>query len=169
MASSPGATGSPEGAGRRDHEQTRDAVVREARTWIGTPYHHRAAVKGAGVDCARLLIEVYAAAGVFEGFDPGDYPPDWFLHRDEERYVETILRFADEFDPHDQPILPADVVVWKFGRTFSHGGIVTAWPTIVHAFGLYAAVDETDVRGTLLETLRDGQPRAMRAFRPRGA
>ena len=37
----------------------RAAVVAEARSWIGTPYHHAADVKGHGVDCAMLLIRVY--------------------------------------------------------------------------------------------------------------
>ena len=149
----------------------RGAVVAEARAWIATPYHHRAAVSGAGVDCARLLIEVYSAVGVIEWFDPGDYPPDWHLHRSEERYVAVIERFADEFEPAAEPILPADVVVYRYGRTFSHGGIVTGqpgvspptgWPWIVHAFAAAHCVEETSIPGSQL----DGRP--MRAFRPKG-
>ena len=138
----------------------RAAVVSEARSWIGTPYHHRANLKGAGVDCARLLIEVYAAAGVIGAFDPGDYPPDWHLHRSEERYVEIILRFADELDRRETPLLPADIVVWRFGRTFSHGAIVADWPRVVHAYAADRVVEETDITGTPLAT------RDMRAFRP---
>jgi NlpC/P60 family putative phage cell wall peptidase len=147
------------------------AVVAEARGWIGTPYHHRAAVKGAGVDCARLLIEVYAAVGVIEAFDPGDYPPDWHLHRDQERYVAAIARFAAEIAPDPASIRPADVVVWRYGRTFSHGGVVTGepgrapasgWPWIVHAFAPAGLVEEACAIGSML----DGRP--MRVFRPRG-
>jgi len=152
-------------------EHLRAAVVAEARGWIGTPYHHRANVRGAGVDCARLLIEVYAAAGVIEAFDPGDYPPDWHLHRSEERYVEVIGRFAAEISPDPAQIRPADVLVWRYGRTFSHGGIVTGepgrapptgWPWIVHAFAPSRLVEETRVIGSPL----DGRP--LRAFRPLG-
>ncbi|HTX50268.1 MAG TPA: hypothetical protein VME40_12865 [Caulobacteraceae bacterium] len=147
----------------------RGAVVAEARRWIGTPYHHRANILGAGVDCARLLIEVYAAAGVIDWFDPGDYPPDWHLHRSEERYVAVIERFAAEFDPAATSIRPADVLVWRYGRTFSHGGVVTGepgaspatgWPWIVHAFAAARIVEEACVIGSML----DGRP--MRAFRP---
>jgi cell wall-associated NlpC family hydrolase len=36
----------------------RAAVVREAESWIGTPFHHAARVKGAGIDCLMLLAEV---------------------------------------------------------------------------------------------------------------
>lgn len=136
------------------------AVIQEARSWIGTPWHHRANVKGAGVDCARLLIEVYANAGVIEWFDPGDYPPDWHCHRSEELFANIVLRFAMEYDPQEVAQLPGDVVLWRYGRCFSHGGIVTRWPSVVHAFAPYRMVDETPVPGSPL----DG--REMRAFRP---
>jgi hypothetical protein len=43
-------------------EAMRAAVVKEALTWLGTPYHHHARVKGVGVDCARLLCAVYEAS-----------------------------------------------------------------------------------------------------------
>ena len=33
-------------------------VVAEARQWIGTPYHHQAAVRGVGCDCAGLVLGV---------------------------------------------------------------------------------------------------------------
>ena len=42
----------------------RAAVITEARTWIGTRFHHNAAVKGSGVDCARLVAAVYTDCGV---------------------------------------------------------------------------------------------------------
>lgn len=138
--------------------QQRAAVVAAARGWIGTPYHHRARVKGAGVDCAQILIAAYSDAGVIEAFDTGDYPPDWHLHRSEERYVEIIERFASEFDWRAEGLQPADVVVWRYGRTFSHGGIVSAWPRVIHAFAPYRIVDETPIPGSPL----DG--REMRAF-----
>lgn len=66
----------------------RARIVEEARSWLGTPYHHHAMVKGAGVDCAMLLVAVYGAVGLLpEGFDPRPYPQDWHLHRDCERYL----------------------------------------------------------------------------------
>ncbi|MDO6044547.1 hypothetical protein Q4P48_08410 [Neisseria gonorrhoeae] len=42
----------------------RARIVEEARSWLGTPYHHHAMVKGAGVDCAMLLVAVYGAVGL---------------------------------------------------------------------------------------------------------
>ena len=111
-------------------QQFRDAVVAEARSWLGTPYHHQADLKGVGVDCAMILIAVYSAVGAIEHFDPRPYPPDWMLHRDSERYLEHILPRAIEVDSPK----PGDVVLMKFGRTFSHSAIVIEDTAVIHAF-----------------------------------
>jgi NlpC/P60 family putative phage cell wall peptidase len=109
----------------------RRRVVNEAKSWIGTPFHHAARVKGAGVDCLMLLAEVYEKAGIVAPVDPPFYVPDWHLHRDAERYMEGLLHYAR---PFDGPPLPGDIALFRFGRTFSHGAIVADWPRIVHAY-----------------------------------
>lgn len=112
-------------------EVQRAAVVAEAMSWLRTKYHHRAAVKGAGVDCAMILVEVYLAAGVISARpEIGDYPPDWMLHRDEERYLGWLKKYGTETaDPQ-----PGDIAAWKFGRCFSHAAIVLDYPSIIHAY-----------------------------------
>lgn len=131
----------------QDIEAERRAVVDEARSWLRTPYHHMGRVKGAGVDCATLLAEVYARAGVLPSFDLPFYPPDWHLHRDTERYLDVVLAHAVEFfSASDDGCVqepgvsraalpkPGDVALWRFGRCFSHGAIVVDWPMIIHAY-----------------------------------
>jgi cell wall-associated NlpC family hydrolase len=110
----------------------RAAVVAEARSWIGTPYHNCADIKGAGVDCGMLLVRVFVDTGLCAPFDPRPYPIDWHLHRSEERYLGFVFdRSAEVAEPR-----PGDVMVLRYGRCYSHGGIVTrlAPVTIVHAF-----------------------------------
>jgi cell wall-associated NlpC family hydrolase len=132
------------------------ALVRDiARSWKGTPYRHRAAVRGSGVDCARILIEVYAEAGLIERFDPGKYTRDWHLHRNEERYLATIESYAGKPIKEDTSIhlwetegykpLTGDILVWRVGRTFSHSAIVTEWPFVVHASAPSMIVEEIQV------------------------
>jgi len=113
-------------------DRLRASVVAEARSWIGTPFHHAGRVKGpaGGVDCLMLLAEVYERAGVVGRLTPPFYVPDWHLHRNAERYVEGLLAHAR---PTQCP-LPGDIAVFRFGRTFSHGAIVTEWPRLVHAY-----------------------------------
>lgn len=108
----------------------RAAVVAEARTWLQTPWHHRARVRGAGVDCIQFLIAVYNACGLCPDIDTGDYPPDWMLHRDEERLLEGLRQYAVEIE---SPAM-GDIIVYKFGRCFSHAGIVSGPREIVHAY-----------------------------------
>lgn len=107
-------------------------VVEEARSWVSTPYHHRARVKGAGVDCAQLVLAVYASVGVIEDFDPGHYPSDWHLHKSDELYLRAVLERAIEIPSGLLP-LPGDLMLMKFGNTYSHGAIVIKWPLCVHA------------------------------------
>ncbi len=114
--------------------RTRADVVAEARTWLGTPYHLAADVKHHGVDCAMLLLRIYADLGMIEPFDPRPYSSDWMLHRSEEVYLRLVTKRAraitiDEADA-------GDVVLFRYGRCFSHGGIISARKplTIIHAF-----------------------------------
>lgn len=137
-------------------EEGRAALVVEGRTWLGTPYHHGAAVRGSGVDCARVLAEAYFGSGIVERFDILPYRHDWHLHRNEERYLEIVERYLrradDTEDPYEQRPgfvgLPGDILVWRVGRTFSHGALITEWPYILHAYFPSRMVEEVDIRGT---------------------
>lgn len=111
--------------------EQRAAVVAEARTWLRTPYHPGAQVKGAGVDCAHLPLAVYVAVGVIPPTDVGEYPTDWHLHRDDERYLGWVQRFAREISRAD--IQPGDFGLWRYGRAYSHGAIIIDPPVIIHA------------------------------------
>jgi cell wall-associated NlpC family hydrolase len=110
----------------------RRAVLREALTWLGTPFmdHQRVKGKQGGVDCAMFIAEVFERAGVFPHVDPGPYSPQWHLHRNEEKYLEQLALRAREV----QTPLPGDIAVFRFARCFSHTGIVTEWPEIVHSY-----------------------------------
>jgi NlpC/P60 family putative phage cell wall peptidase len=110
----------------------REVVVHEARSWLSTPYHHLANLKGVGVDCAMLVVEVFKACGLTPpDLDPRPYAPDWHMHHSREVFLDWLQQFAD---PVDRP-LPGDVAVWRFGRTYSHGAIVVGTDgTIVHAY-----------------------------------
>lgn len=130
------------------------AVVSEARSWLGTPYHHRASIRGVGVDCALLLLEAFAGAGVIERFDVEQYTCDWHLHRGEEKYLQTVERFCSSMAlpheeirgfPRDFTLPPATVLMWQVGRTYSHGGIVTEWPFIIHSYLPSMIVEEVEV------------------------
>lgn len=140
-------------------DRQRILVVLEALTWMGTPHRHQGRVKGAGVDCGMLLAETYEAAGVLPHVDPADYPHDWHLHRSEERFRELV-------EQHARPVadpLPGDLVLYRFGRTASHGAIVVAWPRILHSYMKAGGVVLDDATANM-----DLAPRYVGAWSPWG-
>lgn len=132
------------------NESARAVVLAEARSWLGTPYHHHARVKGAGVDCAQILIAVFAACGLIPEIDTGDYPPDWMLHRDEERYLGFVRRYAAEVEAP----APGDLVLYRVGRCYAHAGIVVDWPVIIHAVRREGVVLADGAQGFLADRKR---------------
>lgn len=135
------------------------AVVAEALTWLGTPYHHQADVKGAGVDCAMILVRVFHTVGLIPDIDPRPYPPDWHMHRDAERYLGWVQQYADEVTTPQ----PGDIVMFQFGRCVAHGAIVIDWPLAIHAHMQSREVVLIDI-----STSSDLQKRQRGIYRLRG-
>lgn len=128
--------------------EQRRAVVREAATWIGTPFRHEARVKGAGVDCVYMPAESYNAA-IGYSISPPVYSPQWHLHADKdgkfrELYLEGLvaqgfLEISDgkQIEPFSAEHFiaalkePGDFVVVKLAKTYAHGAIILDWPWII--------------------------------------
>lgn len=117
--------------------ETRAAIVAEAMEFLGTPYHHSARIKGIGIDCAQLPNACYSAVGLIPVLEP-DYSPQWMLHHDEEAYLAWVTPYAREITREE--LLPGDLVMWRFGRTYSHSAIVIDVPTVIHAMQRAGAV-----------------------------
>lgn len=110
--------------------ELRAKLVAEALTWVGTPYRQLGATKGVAIDCSMLLVRVMIDAGIVEHFDPRPYPPNWFLHRDDERYIDWMETIAQRV----QTPRPGDIDVMKIGRAFAHSGFIVDDDHLVHAF-----------------------------------
>jgi hypothetical protein len=64
------------------------------------------------------------------------------MHRDEERFLAKLEEYAKRVDDSEASIrergsdfrvAPGNVLIWRHGRTFSHGAIASFWPNIIHA------------------------------------
>lgn len=127
--------------------EQRAHIVRAAKEWLCTPYHHRACVKGAGADCAMFPLAIYKQCGLIPAeYRPPEYAMQWHLHRAEELYLRELEKFCTEVNGPPQP---GDFAVFRFGRTFSHGAIVVNWPSIIHSCIPHGVV--------LSDALRDGE------------
>lgn len=118
--------------------ELRAAIVAEAYTWLRTPYAHCANVKGAGVDCAMLLVEIGKAVGIVPAdFDPRPYEPEWYLHRDEERYMAGLERFMRRVEVGK----PGDIDLFRFGRCAAHGAVIVSDELMIHAYRPHGNVE----------------------------
>ena len=149
--------------------EQRQAVILEARRWIGTPYRHSARVVGrrGGTDCIQLLAAAYEGAGIVERVKIEPYAQEWHLHRGAERYLLGLMRYCREVSTP----LPGDIALWRFGRTFSHGAIVVEWPIIIHAWISECCTMEDVSKTPRLQFIgekcpENGQKRPVRFFSP---
>lgn len=109
-------------------------IVDEALSWVGTPYHHQAAVKSVGCDCVGLLRGVYSRITGTPVQNPENYSAAWHIHNTEEK-LYTYLR--DYFKLNEKPFSqrqPGDIVVFAMGKgPGAHTAIVLPNDRIVHA------------------------------------
>lgn len=121
-----------------------EAIVAEARSWIGTPYRHQASLKGIGCDCLGLLRGVWRAVIGPEPEFPPPYSPDWA-----EAGADTLLAAARRHlvQVSEAEIAPGDVLLfrWREGLAAKHCAIATSADTMVHAHD-GACVTETAFR-----------------------
>ncbi len=139
----------------------RRRVLDVARSWVSTPFHDNARLKGIGVDCAQLLAAIYEEAGIMIHVATEHYSPQFFLHRDEERFLSYVTPRTFEIEEKDAK--PADFLVYKIGRVFAHGAIIIepGWPHILHAYSKEGFVT------TGLGDAAELGPRPRRFFRPK--
>lgn len=112
---------------------TSDDVVRLARTWIGTPYHHQASLKHVGTDCLGLVRGVWRELYGVEAEGAPAYAGDWA----EATRQETLLNAAKRhlLARPAGTMLPGDVVVFRYRSTMvaKHMGIAASDESFVHA------------------------------------
>ena len=108
-------------------------IVILARGWIGTPYHHQAALQGAGCDCLGLVRGVYRQ---YTGTDP-ETPPAYARDWAEATGIETMLDAAHR---HLTPvpldaIAPGHVLIFRLrpGVIAKHSAILATPATMIHA------------------------------------
>lgn len=124
---------------------TRNAVVTEARTWLGTRWRHQARVKGQGVDCLQLVIALAMELQLVQpGFDWNAYPEYHGYGRapDAPLLLSGCDRFMDRIKKED--VLPGDILVFKFINEAQHFAVVTEINPIyiLHAYAQIRKVVE---------------------------
>ena len=111
----------------------RSEVVRVARGWLGTPYHHQASVRGVGTDCLGLLRgvwgELYGAAPEL----PPAYSRDWAEATGREELLAAAMRHLVGVEVAEMK--PGDVLVFRMRKNApaKHVGVLASSGTFIHA------------------------------------
>lgn len=119
-------------------------VVAQARSWINTPYHHQARLRGVGADCAGLIIgvarELHLVAPEFDVTGYARTPDGISMLAECDRFMTRI--------PRDS-IRPGNGIVLRFERDPQHMAIVADYLhgglSMIHALGT------SDGKGKVIE------------------
>jgi len=112
---------------------TRDRAVAIARSWIGTPYHHQASLKGVGTDCIGLIAGIYRELTGIVATPPATYSRDWAEATGEETLIAAARAHLVARDVRDAR--PGDVLVFRYrsGMPAKHAGLLATPTTFIHA------------------------------------
>ncbi|MDI4657134.1 NlpC/P60 family protein [Xanthobacter autotrophicus] len=112
----------------------RAAILAEARSWIGTPYLHRASLKGQGADCLGLVRGVWRELIGPEPEAMPSYAPDWA----EAGRRETLAQAAGRclVAVPIEAAQPGDVLLFRFRAHLpaKHAAILTEGGRMIHAY-----------------------------------
>ncbi len=125
----------------------REAFVAAARGWLGTPFHHQAAVKQVGCDCIGLVRGAAAEIGLSEG-TAGEARYQGYSRAPEPRMLlrglnESLVRLKGGL----AAALPGDVLLFRFDDEPQHLAIMTD-AGMIHALARKRRVVEHDIDAT---------------------
>jgi len=119
-------------------------IVAAARGWLGTPYRHQAACRGAGCDCLGLVRGIWRE---IKGGEPERLPAysmDWAEPARQEALWQAAARHLAAKALHDEAA--GDVILFRMraGSVAKHLGVVAetgARATFIHAYSGHGVVE----------------------------
>ena len=119
-------------------------VVAIARSWIGTPYRHQAACRGAGADCLGLIRGIWRELRSCEPEVVPAYTWDWAEAGGEERLWQAARRHMVERPV--ETMEPGDVLLFRMreGSVAKHLGLLSAStpePRFIHAYSGHGVIE----------------------------
>lgn len=103
----------------------RPEIVAEARLWLGTPYLHQAAKRGAGADCLGLVRGVWQAVLGSEPEAVPAYSMDWSEPQGDEQLWQAAERHL--ISKRQRDVALGDVMLFRMrnGSVAKHLGILS--------------------------------------------
>mgnify|MGYP002737543847 CR=1 FL=1 len=119
-----------------------DIVIAAARSWLGTPYHDQASLKGVGCDCLGLARGVWRENVGPQPFPIPPYRRAWGETGPREVLADGARRMMPEIAPSDAT--PGSLVLFRMmpRAIAKHVGIVTGPDTFLHAYERLGVIEE---------------------------
>ncbi len=114
-------------------EITPALIIEEARSWIGTPYHHQASRKTVGCDCLGLVRGVWRAVIGDEPEQIAAYSSQWAEMSADEQLAKAGFRHFDSIEI--DAFVPGDLILfrWRSHLPAKHIAIVSDAQKMIHA------------------------------------
>jgi NlpC/P60 family putative phage cell wall peptidase len=117
-------------------------VIATARSWLGTPYHDQACLRGVGCDCLGLARGVWRDVVGDEPFPIPPYSRDWGETGPREVLAIGARRMMSEIALSD--VAPGTLVLFRMTprAIAKHVGILTGPDRFIHAYERLGVVEE---------------------------
>jgi len=116
-------------------EVTQEDIINQARTWLGTKYHHQGRLKKSsrgdgGVDCIGLVIGIIDELGIQDGDGNSLVAADevnYSMYPERGRLVKSIQKHLRRVPTHRMRV--GDVLLFKTFRDPQHVGLLSVYPS----------------------------------------
>ena len=117
-------------------------VVAAARSWIGTPYHDQASLRGVGCDCLGLARGIWREVVGEETLPVPPYSRDWGEVGRREVLAENAARVMIRIDPTEAGAGAVVLFRMRAGAIVKHVGILTGAGSFVHSYERLGVIEE---------------------------
>lgn len=132
---------------------TPQELIAEARTWIGTPYHHGGRIRGAGCDCVSFTASLLESMGL-----SGIVLPDVYKIRPDGTLLAHLERNRDLYREISVNEMQAgDVVLIRLYKEPQHFALYTGEGTVIHSdmrHGVVESAFDEGWRSRLVKIMR---------------
>ena len=119
-----------------------ERVIAAARSWLGTPYHDQASVRGVGCDCLGLVRGVWREVVGDEPLPLPRYSRDWGETCTREPLAEASRTVMLEMPVTE--MTPGALILFRMRAraVAKHCGILTAPDRFVHSYERTGVIEE---------------------------